>query len=262
MMNAIHVQQLTAGYQHHMILKQLDVAIPSGRITIIIGPNGCGKSTLLKNMARILKPSAGRILINNKDIRTMSAKAIARQMAILPQSPITPSGLIVSELVAYGRFPYQKPLGGLHKEDIEIIEWAMKETGVSAFQDAPVANLSGGQRQRVWIAMALAQKTDIILLDEPTTYLDIAYQLDVLELLKRLNREQGKTIVIVLHELNLACRYADHIIAMKDGTIVFEGIPNDVVTREHLSKLYGIQVQLQQSQDKRYPICVDFQIGD
>lgn len=258
-MSAIEVQSITAGYGKHIILEDVSVRIPKGKVTMIIGPNGCGKSTLLKHIARIKRPGKGRILLEQKDMAKLSAKAIAKKMAILPQSPVAPSGLLVKELVSFGRFPYQKPMGPLQKEDMEIIERSMKQTGILAQKDALVETLSGGQRQRAWIALALAQNTDIIVLDEPTTYLDISYQLELLELLKQMNTDSGQTIIMVLHELNLACRYADHIIGMKQGKILFEGKPNDVITPEHLHDLYGIRVQLQKSKDGSYPICVDYE---
>ena len=179
---------------------------------------------------------------------------------MLPQSPVTPTGLLVKELVAYGRFPYQKPLGSLSKEDYEIINWAMKETGVYDQREQFVENLSGGQRQRVWIAMALAQQGDILVLDEPTTYLDISYQLEILELLKTLNQKKKQTIIMVLHELQLACRYADHIIGMKEGKIVFEGHPKEVINEAHLQELYGIKAQLHYDKDKNYPVIMDYHI--
>lgn len=260
-MNAIEVQNITAGYGDTLILEDLSVTIPKGKITMIIGPNGCGKSTLLKNIARIHKPKQGKIFLHDKNMADLSPKAIAKQMAVLPQSPTPPYGLLVKDLVAYGRYPYQKPLGGLRKQDVEIIDWAMRQTNVEQQKDAYVETLSGGQRQRVWIAMALAQKSEVIVLDEPTTYLDISYQLEVLELLKQLNQTQGQTIVMVLHELNLACRYGDHILGLKDGKIVFEGSPKEVITKEHLQQLYGIQAQLLPSKDASYPICVEFHLN-
>lgn len=258
-MQVIEVKDLVGGYGQVNILEGLNVSIPKGKITIIIGPNGCGKSTLLKHIARILKPKQGTIQLNGQNMGNMHPKEIAKMMAFLPQSPMTPAGLLVKELVSFGRFPYQKPFAGLNKEDLEIINWSLHKTGVYDVNDKQVDELSGGQRQRVWIAMALAQKTDIVLLDEPTTYLDIAYQLEVLELLRELNQNHQKTIVIVLHELNFACRFADHIIGMKYGHIVFEGTPNEVITSEHLKELYGIHVELQLSSDQQYPICVDYQ---
>lgn len=261
-MEAICVSNLSFAYDKKMILEDLSVDIPKGKITIIIGPNGCGKSTLLKNIARIHRPKSGKVSLLDRDIKNMTNKEIARNMAVLPQSPSTPSGLLVRELVSFGRYPYQKPLGGLTKEDTEIVNWAMEKTGVLELANCQVDMLSGGQRQRVWIAMAIAQQSPVLLLDEPTTYLDIAHQLEVLELLKDLNNEKGYSIVIVLHELNLACRYAQHIIGMKAGKVVFEGNPNDVITEEHLKELYGIDVKLGYNEEYGYPICVDYQLNE
>ena len=198
-MEAISVRNLSVSYEDNNIIEDMDLSIPKGMITIIIGSNGCGKSTLLKTIARINKPKNGDIFINNKNIKKIKEKDIAKEVAFLPQGPVCPSGLTVSELVAYGRFPHQKLIGGLNSHDKEIIDWAINETGLSDFKDREVENLSGGQRQRAWIAMTLAQETDIIMLDEPTTYLDMSYQLEVLEVLEKLNKEKNITVVIVLH---------------------------------------------------------------
>ncbi|MCQ2969331.1 MAG: ABC transporter ATP-binding protein, partial [Clostridium sp.] len=208
-MEAISVKNLCVAYENNIIIENLSLSIPKGKISIIIGANGCGKSTFLKTIARINKPKAGEILINNKDIKKTNEKDIAKEVAFLPQGPVCPSGLTVRELVAFGRFPHQKLIGGLNSHDKEVIDWAIKETGLAEFADREVENLSGGQRQRAWIAMTLAQETEIIMLDEPTTYLDMSYQLEVLEVLQKLNKEKKITVVIVLHELNNACRFAD-----------------------------------------------------
>lgn len=259
-MNAIEVKHITSAYDETIILDDFNVAIPKGAITIIIGPNGCGKSTLLKSIGRVKKLKHGDVFIYGKNMKHMASKTLAKQMAYLPQHPITPPSLVVKDLVSFGRFPYQKSFGSLSKEDLNIIDWAMKETGLYDVANQRVDELSGGQRQRAWISVALAQKSEIMLLDEPTTYLDIAYQLEVLQLLKQLNYTQGNTIVMVLHELNLACRFANHIIGMKKGKMIFQGKPNDVITQKNLKLLYGIDVTLQQSDDKTYPICIDYQI--
>ena len=182
-------------------------------------------------------------------------------MAVLPQSPSVPSGLLVKELVSYGRFPYQSAMGGLKQKDIELINWAMEVTGISDFANRPVDRLSGGQRQRAWIAMALAQDTEILVLDEPTTYLDMAHQLEILLLLKKLNQEANRTIVMVLHELNNATKFADYLVGVKEGEVVFAGHPLEVVTTDHLRTLYGIEATLQLDESKQYPICVDFNIA-
>ena len=259
---AIELRDLQVSYDDNIIIPRLDLAIPAGRMTIIIGPNGCGKSTLLKTIGRILAPRKGEVLLNGETLRNQSPKAVARRMAVLPQSPLVPDGLFVRELIAYGRYPYQTPMGGLKKDDLEIIDWAMKATSVHAFADRVVAELSGGQRQRVWIAMTLAQKTDILVLDEPTTYLDMANQLEILTLLKKLNRDTGVTVLIVMHELNNAIKFADNIIGMKDGRVIFVGQPAQVVTKENLKQLYDIEATLQMDEEGGYPICINYELAD
>lgn len=259
-MEAISVKNLSVAYESNTIIEDMNLSIPKGKISIIIGANGCGKSTLLKTIARINKPKSGDILINNKNIKKVKEKDIARDVAFLPQGPVCPSGLTVRELVAFGRFPHQKMIGGLNNHDKDIIDWAIEETGLSEFADREVENLSGGQRQRAWIAMTLAQETDIIMLDEPTTYLDMSYQLEVLEVLQKLNREKQITVVIVLHELNNACRFADNIIGLKKGKIVCQGRPIDVINKENLKEIYGIDAKLQLSEDGSYPICMDYEL--
>ena len=260
-MEAIQVKDLTVAYEDKVIIENMNLSIPKGEISIIIGANGCGKSTLLKTIARILKPKKGNIFIHGKNVKESKPKALAREMAVLPQSPVCPDGLTVKELIAYGRFPHQKTMAGLSIHDNEMIEWAMKETGLTEFADRPVDSLSGGQRQRAWIAMTLAQETDLILLDEPTTYLDMSYQLEVLLLLQKLNREKKITIVIVLHELNNACRFANHIIGLKKGKVVCEGKPSDVITTKSLREIYGIDAVLQMSERGDYPICMEFELA-
>ena len=257
---SIEIKELQTGYQDTIIIERANLSIPKGKITMMIGQNGCGKSTLLKSISRILPVKKGEILLNGVNLKKMAQKEIAKKMAILPQSPLVPEGILVKDLVAYGRFPYQKPMSGLKKEDHEIIEWAMKKTGVFALQNKPVEELSGGQRQRVWISLALAQKTEILVLDEPTTYLDMAHQLEVLELLKKLNKEEGTTIIMVIHELNHATKFADHIIGMKKGKVLFEGAPNEVITVENLKALYEIEAVLTTSQSGDYPICMDYSL--
>ena len=257
-MEQIEIQNLYVSYDQHDIISGMNLSIPQGKITMIIGPNGCGKSTLLKSIARILKPRKGNIYIKGKDIRKQNSKDMARHVAVLPQNPKTPDGLLVKELVAYGRFPHQNTLGGLSAHDIEVIQWAMEETSVTEYADRTVDSLSGGQRQRAWIAMALAQETEILLLDEPTTYLDMSHQLEILLLLQKLNRKEGRSIVIVLHELNNACRFSDYIIGMKNGKIIFSGSPKEVITEDNLYKIYGINAKLAMDKEKQYPICVEY----
>jgi iron complex transport system ATP-binding protein len=259
-MEAISVKNLLVSYEDNVIIENMNLTIPKGKVSIIIGANGCGKSTLLKTISRIVKPKKGEIFINGKDIRKQKEKNIAKEVAFLPQGPICPSGLTVKELVAYGRFPHQKLVGGLNSHDKEIIDWAIAETGLIEFSDREVESLSGGQRQRAWIAMTLAQETDIIMLDEPTTYLDMSYQLEVLEVLKKLNKERNITVAIVLHELNNACRFADNIIGLKKGKVVCEGKPLDVITEKNLKEIYGIEANLQVSDNGEYPICIEYEL--
>ena len=256
-MDAIEVKDLDVAYEQKYIIKNMNLEIPKGKITMIIGSNGCGKSTLLKTIARIITPKKGEIKLDGVSLK---AQEIAKKMAVLPQSPIVPSGLLVKELVSYGRFPYQSAMGGLKEKDIEMVNWAMKVTGIAEFSERSVDSLSGGQRQRAWIAMALAQETEILVLDEPTTYLDMAHQLEILMLLQKLNKEENRTIVMVLHELNNATKFADYLIGVKEGEVVFRGKPLDVITNENLYTLYGIDAKLQLDETGQYPICVDFSI--
>ena len=253
--NAIEVKGLWAAYEDRMIIE--DMNLPKGKITIIIGANGCGKSTLLKVISRILPAKRGEVRIDGMDLCKEKAEYIAKKVAVLPQTPTCPDTITVRELVSYGCFPYRKAIGGMSRHDIEQVDWALEKTGLTEISGRLVTELSGGQRQRAWIAMTLAQETEMILLDEPTTYLDMAYQLDVLQLLERMNREKQLTIVMVLHDLNEACRFADHIIGLKNGKVVCEGKPADVITRENIREIYGIDAKLVMS-DGGYPICMEF----
>jgi iron complex transport system ATP-binding protein len=257
-MNCISTKNLNISYGNIDIVKDLNLNIPKGKITTIIGANGCGKSTILKTIARILQPKSGDIYINDKNIKEQSSKELAKTMAVLPQSPQAPSGLTVEELIAYGRFPHQKGFGKLKKEDHDIVTWALEATGIKEFRDRPIEALSGGQRQRAWIAMALAQQTDILLLDEPTTYLDLAHQLEVLNLLEELNRKQGTTIVMVIHELNNAARFADHMIGVKKGKIACEGSSHEVMTNENLKDLFNIDAEIVQDPRTNKPVCITY----
>lgn len=259
-MKALETLNLSISYGDADIVRDLNVSIPKGKITAIIGPNGCGKSTILKTMARIMKAKQGAVLLNGKDIITQSTKEIAKNMAILPQTPEAPSGLTVSELVAYGRFPHQSGFGKLTKKDRQIIEWALKMTGVLPFKDRPIDALSGGQRQRVWIAMALAQETDLLLLDEPTTYLDLAHQLEVLSLLQTLNREENRTIAMVLHDLNHAARFADHLIAVRAGKVICEGSPLEVMTKDVLKQVFHIDAEIVVDPRNGTPVCLTYDL--
>lgn len=257
-MKQIEAEGLYVSYGQLDIIENMSISIPKNKITMIIGANGCGKSTLLKTMARILPPRKGTIKINGTSLKELSQKNIAKQMAFLPQSPSIPNGLLVKELISYGRYPHQRAFKGLTQKDLSIMEWAMEVTGLTEYSDRPVENLSGGQRQRAFIAMALAQDTELLLLDEPTTYLDMSHQLEILLLLQKLNKEQNRTIVMVLHELNNATRFADHIVGISNGKIAFEGEPKDVITNENLNKIYGIDAKL--IMEDGYPICVNYNL--
>ncbi|MBQ9047006.1 MAG: ABC transporter ATP-binding protein [Solobacterium sp.] len=242
---ALEAAGLQAGYAEKLIIENLDLAVPAGMVTVIIGPNGCGKSTLLKSIGRILKPQSGSVLLEGEDLFRMPSREAARKLAILPQSPKAPQGMTIFDLVKYGRFPYRKGIGvKINPDDEKIINWALDATQLSEIAGSGLESLSGGQRQRAWIAMALAQQTQVILLDEPTTYLDISYQLEIMELLSRLNKERGYTIIMVLHDLNLASRFADYMIAMREGKIVVSGTPDQVITRQMLRDVFNIDAEI------------------
>lgn len=231
---------LTLGYGETDVVKDLDVTMPVGRVSIIVGANACGKSTLLRGLARLLRPRAGVVLLDDKSIHELATVEVAKVIGLLPQSPVAPDGITVADLVGRGRYPHQGWFRRWSAEDDAEVGKALTATATGNLADRPLASLSGGQRQRVWVAMALAQQTDILLLDEPTTFLDINHQVELLDLLTDLNREQGTTIVIVLHDLNLAFRYADHVIAMKGGVIVRQGAPRDVVDAELVRDVFGL----------------------
>jgi iron complex transport system ATP-binding protein len=247
---------ITVGYDRRTISTELSVVIPDGRFTAIVGPNACGKSTLLRALARLLRPSAGQVVLDGRDIHSYPAKEVARRLGLLPQSSIAPDGITVAELVARGRFPHQKLIRQWSAQDEAAVVEAMAATGVTELSGELVDTLSGGQRQRVWVAMVLAQQTPIVLLDEPTTFLDIAHQVELLELCLRLNREQGNTMVAVLHDLNHACRYADHLIAMKAGAIVAEGDPRTVVTAELIEDVFGLACRIIDDPETHTPLVI------
>jgi len=260
MENRLHTESVSIGYGERLIVKELSVAIPDRRITTIIGPNGCGKSTLLKAMTRILQPQSGSVVLDGKSISRENTKLLARKLAILPQTPEAASGLTVGELVSYGRYPHQQGFGRLTKRDYEVIDWALQVTGTSDYKTRTVDALSGGQRQRVWIAMALAQETEMIFLDEPTTYLDLAHQLEVLELLQRLNEEERRTIVMVLHDLNQAARFSDYIVAIKDGRIVKAGAPKEIMRRDVLKQVFRIDAEIGEDPRTGAPMCITYNL--
>jgi iron complex transport system ATP-binding protein len=237
------------------IVHQLQLNIEPGTITALVGPNGCGKSTLLRGLSRLLKPTSGTVYLDGRDIHSMKAKDLAKQLGILPQSPTAPEGLTVHELVAQGRYPHQSWFQQWSEEDERVVNEALTTTNLTMFADRPVDTLSGGQRQRAWIAMALAQQTDVLLLDEPTTYLDLAYQIDVLDLLDELNAE-GRTIVMVLHDLNQAARYAHTIVALRGGQIVAQGMPEEVMTSENILQVFGLDAEVVSDPVTGTPMCI------
>lgn len=254
-MKTLHADHLSLAYDGVSIIEQLDLEAPAGRITALVGPNGCGKSTLLRGLARLLKPKGGMVYLDGKAIHSLPTKQVAQQIGLLPQSPIAPAGLTVYELVAQGRYPHQSWFQQWSAEDSRCTQEALAITNLTHMADRPLDTLSGGQRQRAWIAMALAQETEILLLDEPTTFLDLAYQLEVLDLLHDLN-ERGRTIVMVLHDLNQACRYADHIVAMRNGVIMAQGAPETVMTPEMLKEVFQLNCQIVPDPISGTPLCV------
>ncbi|AXG82747.1 ABC transporter ATP-binding protein [Streptomyces paludis] len=231
---------LTLAYEDRTVVDGLDLAVPDGRVSVIVGPNACGKSTTLRALGRLLRPKGGSVLLDGAELAKIPTRRIARAIGLLPQSPSAPEAITVADLVARGRQPHQRWWQQWSDDDERAVTDAMARTDVTALADRPVDELSGGQRQRVWIAMALAQETELLLLDEPTTFLDIAHQVEVLDLVRRLNHERARTVVIVLHDLNQAARYADHLIAMKAGRIVAEGPPGEVVTAELVREVFGL----------------------
>ncbi|MEZ7793395.1 ABC transporter ATP-binding protein [Niallia circulans] len=242
-MDKIHefrAEMLTAGYEGKTILQDIELEIPSNKISVIIGANGCGKSTLLKTLSNLIKSSSGSIALDGKAISKFPPKQLARILGILPQSPIVPEGITVADLVERGRFPHQNFFSGWSKKDYEAVAEAMEIMKITEFANRNIDELSGGQRQRVWIAMALAQQTDILFLDEPTTFLDITYQVEILDLLTDLNRKYGTTIVMVLHDINLSARYADYIFALEKGKLVGEGKPADIITSKLVKDIFGL----------------------
>ncbi len=252
----LSAETLSLAYTNNtIIVHELGLQIKTGSITALVGPNGCGKSTLLRGLSRLLSPKTGTVYLDGQDIHRMNARLLAQKLGILPQSPTAPEGLTVYELVAQGRYPHQSWFQQWSADDEQIVEEALQITNLLMFADRPIDSLSGGQRQRAWIAMALAQQTQVLLLDEPTTYLDLAYQLDVLDLLSELN-EQGRTIVMVLHDLNQAARYADTMVALRGGQIVAQGSPEQVMTAENLKQVFGLNARVIRDPVTHTPMCV------
>lgn len=257
---AFTIEGLQAGYEDNLILKNIATSIQKGKITTIIGPNGCGKSTLFKTIGRIVKVKQGVIKLYGEDMTRLKTKDIAKQVAILAQVNQAPEELTVGELVSYGRFPYRTNLKKLSSEDQAAIDEALALTNTTEFKNRSLQALSGGQRQRVWLAMALAQQTDILLLDEPTTYLDMAHQLEVLKIVKMLNEKKGSTIVMVLHDINQAARFSDYLIAMKSGEVVAEGDVKQMMTAELLAKVFSIEAHIVEDPYTKKPICLSYDI--
>ena len=240
----LRARGLYLAYHDRLVVEDLDLAIPSGRITAIVGANACGKSTLLRALARLLAPRRGAVELDGRALRSVPTRELAQRLGILPQTPVAPEGLTVIDLVGRGRSPHQTWWRQWSEADERAVHEALAATGLTALADRAVDELSGGQRQRAWIAMAVAQGTPVLLLDEPTTYLDLAHQIDVLDLVTDLNRRERRTVVMVLHDLNQACRYADHVIAMKAGRIAAEGPPAEVITTETVEDVFGLRCQV------------------
>ncbi|MBW4567468.1 MAG: ABC transporter ATP-binding protein [Tolypothrix carrinoi HA7290-LM1] len=255
-MNCLETQRLSLAYDGLPVLAHLNLVIPTGKITALVGANGCGKSTLLRGLARLLKPESGTVYLNSTDIFRLPTKAVAQQLGILPQGPVAPEGLTVRDLVAQGRYPYHSWWQEMSASDERQIRKALSITDLLELAERPVDTLSGGQRQRAWIAMTLAQDTQILLLDEPTTFLDLAHQVEVLDLLWELNHTEGRTIIMVLHDLNQACRYAHHLVAMRNGEVLTSGSPIDVMTEEMVHEVFGLECRIVPDPVVGTPLCI------
>jgi len=258
----LRCDNVTLAYEENEVIRQLSLEIPSQKITALIGPNGSGKSTLLRGLARLMKPTHGAVYLDGQVIHQMPTKQLARRLAILPQRAEAPDGLLVRELVAFGRYPYQGFLGILGEEDDARIDAALELTGMQPLADRLLGELSGGQRQLAWLAMALAQDTQLLLLDEPTTFLDLSHQLEVLDVLERLHRKQQRTIVMVLHDINQAARYSQHMIALRDGKIAASGTPWEIVTPTMLADVFEIEAEIATAGSGKWPICIPIRRRD
>lgn len=254
--NLLIAESLKVGYEKKTVIEDLSITIPENKISVIIGSNGCGKSTLLKSFSRLNKVFNGLIKLNSKSIYDYKSKDLSKILGLLPQSPVVPVGIKVYDLVARGRFPHRKFMQGMSMEDFKAVDEALEMMGITDIANTNVDELSGGQRQRVWIALLLAQDTNILLLDEPTTYLDIAYQVEILDLLVDLNRKKGTTILMILHDINLSARYADYIFAMKNGGLIAEGIPNNIINRELIKTVFDLDCNVVQDPVSKTPMIV------
>lgn len=258
-MTQLNTTDLSIGYERKIVVNDITVEIPKGQITSLIGPNGSGKSTFLKALARILEPAKGEVFIDGENIQRLDTKAVAQKIASLSQTSNQISGLTVEEIVAYGRFPYQKGFSGLKEHDHQLINWALAATNLQQLKDQTLDTLSGGQQQRVWIAMALAQDTDVLILDEPITFLDPAHQLEILELLQEINH-QGKTILMTIHDLNHASRFSDYLLGMKKGELLFQGTPKEMFTADKLLNLFDIQATFATMPNSDKPLVVSYDL--
>ncbi|AFZ69273.1 ABC transporter ATP-binding protein [Deinococcus peraridilitoris] len=257
---ALSTRTLSLRYGTRRVIEDLDLTLPGG-VTTIIGANGCGKSTLLRSLSRLLNPERGSVLLDGHDLHRLPTKVVAQKLAILPQGPSAPEGLTVEELVWFGRHPHQGMFAQRSKEDRDIVAWALDHTGMRVFATRPLENLSGGQRQRAWIAMSLAQGTSTLLLDEPTTYLDLSHQLEVLHLVRRLNEEEGKTIIMVLHDLNQAVRYSDELVAVQGGKVYAQGHPASIMNKQLLRDVFGLEAHLLEDPDTGRPYVIPYGIA-
>ena len=252
----LRAKAVSLGYRDRLIVGGLDLDVPNSEVTAIVGPNGCGKSTLLRGLARLLPAKAGRVVLDGKDLAKTPTKAVAQSIGLLPQAPIAPEGLTVAELVAHGRHPHRGLLRRASREDDAVVAEALELTGTIGLAERMVDELSGGQRQRVWIALALAQQPDILLLDEPTSFLDIAHQIEVLDLVRTLNRDRRTTVVMVLHDLAMAARYATHLVAMREGRIVAEGDPRVVVTEDLVHEVFDVRCRILTDPETGTPVVL------
>ncbi|MFV0480107.1 MAG: ABC transporter ATP-binding protein [Anaerorhabdus sp.] len=254
--NRLVAEKISSGYERKIIVNEVDLVIPEGKISVIIGANACGKSTLLKTLCRLIQTKTGQVKLDDKELKEYGTKTLAKRIGLLPQSPFVPEGISVTDLVGRGRFPHQSAMGGWSKKDYEAVNEAMETMNIMDLADRSVDELSGGQRQRVWIAMALAQQTDILFLDEPTTFLDITYQVEILDLLMDLNKKRKTTIIMVLHDINLSARYADYLFAMKEGKLIREGNPKEVITSELIKEVFDLDCDIIQDPISQTPLVV------